>query len=172
MLACHFHAKKMMVRCRSWLMLESLGSHSTLKARIRLSQTSLFYAGSSHYCPSPTAFEMSLVTRPNGSYIGLCSSMWNSSNVQLLSHSVYFLRKWKLDRFRHSDPPQRTRKEKKEWDEPLVRSVPASGVGSVDGPAVHWFLDTSVYSLIEYLAAKRQSLLVNGKGQVPYDNFK
>src|SRR6202140_4453932 len=52
-------------------MLESLGSHSTLKARVRLSQTSLLFAGSSHYCPSPNAFGMSLVTWPNGSYIGL-----------------------------------------------------------------------------------------------------
>jgi hypothetical protein len=48
-------------------------------------------------------------------------------------------------------------------DHPLACSVPATGVGSVGGPAVYWFLDTSVYSLIEYLAAKHQSLLVNGK---------
>jgi len=50
-------------------------------------------------------------------------------------------------------------------DPPLASSVPASVVGSVDGPAVYWFLENSVYSLIEHLAAKRQSLLVNGKRQ-------
>jgi hypothetical protein len=33
------------------------------------------------------------------------------------------------------------------------------------GPAVYWVLEKSVYSLIENVAAKRQSLLVNGKRQ-------
>ena len=41
-----------------------------------------------------------------------------------------------------------------------------------DRPAVYWFLEKSVYSLIKNLAAKRQGLLVNGKRQsLPFSNL-
>jgi hypothetical protein len=57
-------------------------------------------------------------------------------------------------------------------DRLLACSVPASGVGSVDGPAVYWVLEKSVYSLIENVAAKRQSLLVNGQRQQTPDKAR